>query len=161
MRYKIVEHEGVKYGLRRGQTIEQLVAFLPEYLAIKALVDSCFPQSGDVQTSYLILTEYGLVDRSKIKRSHHKPRHGERPKLGPGSGRTGGARAAAHYRSHVGGGWVPPGTKPEDCHICRDGLEKTIRSQRAAEEDADDLPPYKAPTPVEPTVYLDDPSVCL
>ena len=163
MRYKIVEHEGVKYGLRRGQTIEQLVVFLPEYLAIKELVDSCFPESGDVQTNFLILTEYGLVDRSKIRRSHHKTKlsHDVKPKLGPGSGRAGGARAATHYRSHVAGGWVPPGTKPEECHICWHGLEKTIRLKRAAEEDEDDLPPHKAPTPLEPMIYLDDSSVCL
>jgi hypothetical protein len=161
MRYKRVQYDGVEFGLKRTQTVEQLVAFLPEYLAIKALVDSCFPESGDVQTSYLILTEYGLVDRSKIKRSHHRPKlsQGAKPRVGPGSGRAGGARAATHYRSHVAGGWVPPGTKPEECHICRDGLEKTIRLQCVAEED--DLPPCKSSTQAEPKIYLDDPNVCL
>jgi len=163
MRYKIVEFSGLKFGLRRGETVEQLAAFLPEYLAVKELVDSCFPESGDVQTSYLILTDYGLVDRSRIRRSHHKPKSGNgvKPRVGPGSGRAGGGRAAAHYRSHVADGWITPGTKPEECHICRDGLEKTIRLQRAAEEDEDDLPPRKASTQVEPKIRPDDPNVCL
>jgi hypothetical protein len=148
MRYKRVRHEGIEFGLKKGQTVEQLAAYLPEYLAIKALVDSCFPKSSDVKDVYLILTDYGLVDRSKIRRSHHKPKvsNGVKPRLGPGSGRAGGARAATHYRSHVGGGWVPTGTKPSDCYICQCGLEKAIRIQCDCDED--DVPRRKTTTAI-------------
>ncbi len=71
------------------------------------------------------------TERTK-KRSHHKPKPiGPRPRLGPGSGRSGGARGATHYSRHVK--WVPPGTKPADCYICQLGSwRKARRLQKSA-----------------------------
>lgn len=124
MRYRIVVHEGVKYGLRRGETLEQLLA-APNYLIPEdeALCVPSPPLTGEVKSSYLILGEGGyLVDRARRKRSHHKVRLQERPRFGPGSGKQGAARAATHYRSHVADGLVPPGTLPADCPVCEVGI---------------------------------------
>lgn len=153
MRYKIVEHQGVKYGLRRGQTAEQLAALLPEYEDTKFIFGEN-SISGDVKDSYLIFTEYGLVDRSRITRKHHKPKpsQGVRPRTGPGSGRAGGARVATHYSNHVAGGRVPKGIRPEECDICQyGGLLAWLRKQCENEGEADDLP-RQASTPVETRV---------
>ncbi len=118
MRYRLVDYNGVKYGLRKGETVEQLSSFHPEYECNS--LDFAHPATGDVKENYLILTPYGLVDRSKVRRQHRKRTLTERPRLGKGSGRAGGARAATHYRSHMP--FVPAGTRQEDCYICQQGL---------------------------------------
>jgi len=146
MRYKEVEFNGVTYWLRSGQTVEQLAALLPEYIEFATLLG----EIPIVEGSRFILTSQGaLVDRSRTKRSHHKskPSSGLKPRVGPGSGRAGGGRAAAHYSKHVAGGRVPKGTKPEDCYICRSGgMQSWLWMRFHIEEGPPEDLPY-TPTP--------------
>jgi len=50
-----------------------------------------------------------------------------RPRVGKGSGRAGGARAATHARSHRK---YYPGTTPENCYACQHGWRAASRLQQ-------------------------------
>ncbi len=150
MRYRVVEYQGGWYGLRNGETVEQLAALYPEYAEAQPESLLWLPIGGSTRTRYLILTEYGLADHSQIKRKHRKKSTQtlcdteSKPLFGPGSGRAGGGRGATHYRSHIAGGWVPEHIKPQDCYICLGGLDWAMGLQwRNHTEDA--LPWKKTP----------------
>jgi hypothetical protein len=72
--------------------------------------------------SYEVPEEESLIDAGYLARMRQcKIRDESRPKLGPGSGRAGGARSVAHKRDHI---WrVGRGVKSESCPICFYGLE--------------------------------------
>jgi hypothetical protein len=122
-RYKLVEYQGEWYGLRRGETLEQLLQM--------ERID--FPSSPrtDVKSNYWISIGYGcLFNRAYYRRCHHKIRPADsqkpRPKFGPGSGKAGGGRGAKHVTSHLKY-W--PGTTVFDCPVCQRGLTTVLREQ--------------------------------
>lgn len=138
-RYKIQTHQGLTYGLKKGETAEQLAEQLQD-VTLFGFLDNV----GEVKGDYLVSAlPWGLVRRNSNKRRHRKrgfirgtrtalPRletepEVPRPRFGKGSGRSGGARAATHKRSHLK---FAPDTKPEECYICQRGLAQAKRYQR-------------------------------
>src|ERR1700676_2274015 len=57
------------------------------------------------------------LQREKIQKEKEE-RRARRPLRGPGSGRAGGGRGAAHARFHLCAGELNYDTKSEDCPIC-------------------------------------------
>lgn len=145
-RYRVRQFNGKRYGLRPGETIEQLAALedLSSFWKVGDLSPRAMEIVTDVKTDYLVSKLYGLVPRSSYKRAHRKrgflrgtkevlPRlEGEpevlRPKFGKLSGRSGGGRGAACIRFHSA---FRSGNKPgENCLACQVGLrEARMRKQ--------------------------------
>lgn len=120
-RYKLIHHLNDWYGLRRGETLEQLL----QLEKIESLLPS--PTVPETKTDYWISTPYGLVRRSSYRRSHHRAKQFiDKPRFGPGSGRQGGGRTGSHFRSHVR---FYPGTGPSSCPICLRGLSQVLADQ--------------------------------
>jgi hypothetical protein len=140
MRYRKVERQGKTYGLRCGETLEDLLSLpLLESSDEELLIPApAVPPKTDVKTHYFVSMDGWLVDRATFKRSHHKWRPPQvKPRTGPGSGRAGGARATNHRLYHVGR-WVPPGTPMVECPVCQLGLARVLLRQRIAHQDGKD-----------------------
>jgi hypothetical protein len=139
-RYKVRTYKGVTYGLKKGETVEQLVQLYQLYGDL-SLIDH---HTNEVKGSYLVSTPWGLIERNSYKRPHRPtgfirgtsrvlPRiEGEpevaRPFSSSKSGRTGGQHTTNHVRWHLP--LLPAGTKPEDCYACQHGLPALRRRQR-------------------------------
>lgn len=139
-RYKVQCYQGVTYGLKKGETVEQLA----ELYQLYGVLSFTAPYTKEVVGSYLVSTPWGLVERNSYKRSH-RPRgfirgtsrvlpriEGEaevaRPFSSSRSGRTGGQHTSNHVRWHLP--LLPAGTSPEDCYACKYGLRALRRQQQ-------------------------------
>jgi|SRR5208282_1442472 len=119
--------------LGKNQSLESVVSVYQRNGIYEPL--SPAPLDSGLKTDFLFPDQLGnLVRRSSCRRIHRKNCDHEpvdKPKFGIGGGRSAGARAATHYRSHVKGGYISPETLPEDCYICDIGLRKAIQKQKA------------------------------
>lgn len=69
---------------------------------------------------WLLEKKFKSMERERKLRGR-EARRAARPLRGPGSGRAGGGRGAAHYRFHLRDGSINHDTKPGDCPLCFGG----------------------------------------